>query len=98
MLWDEFYAKGLTKREAEVADLARRGLRTKEVANQLFVTEKTIKFHLTSIYKKLNVKSRAQLVVWCIPHMSMIEVEKPKTETTPIVSADWLPVGKPGSA
>ncbi len=65
--------KGLSNREAEVAELVTRGLSNKEVANQLFVTEKTVKFHLTNIYKKMNLKSRAQLIVWCMPHYSFAE-------------------------
>ena len=65
--------KGLSNREAEVAELVTKGLSNKEVANQLFVTEKTVKFHLTNIYKKMNLKSRAQLIVWCMPHLSFTE-------------------------
>ena len=65
--------KGLSNREAEVAELVTKGLSNKEVANQLFVTEKTVKFHLTNIYKKMNLKSRAQLIVWCMPHFSFQE-------------------------
>ena len=60
MLRDVLIQKGLSNREAEVAELVTKGLSNKEVANQLFVTEKTVKFHLTNIYKKMNVKSRAQ--------------------------------------
>lgn len=65
--------KGLSNREAEVAELVTKGLSNKEVANQLFVTEKTVKFHLTNIYKKMNLKSRAQLIVWCMPHFTFAE-------------------------
>jgi DNA-binding CsgD family transcriptional regulator len=65
--------KGLSNREAEVAELVTKGLSNKEVANQLFVTEKTVKFHLTNIYKKMNLKSRAQLIVWCMPHFTFQE-------------------------
>lgn len=53
----------LSSREKEVADLVAKGLSNEEVAQRLFVTEKTIKFHLTSIYEKLGVRSRAQLIV-----------------------------------
>lgn len=73
MLRDVLIQKGLSNREAEVAELVSKGLSNKEVANQLFVTEKTVKFHLTNIYKKMNVKSRAQLIVWCLPHMNFVE-------------------------
>jgi DNA-binding CsgD family transcriptional regulator len=72
MLKDILTQKGLSHREAEVAELVSRGLSNKEVANQLFVTEKTVKFHLTNIYKKMSVKSRAQLIVWCMPHMDFV--------------------------
>ncbi|MBC87468.1 MAG: helix-turn-helix transcriptional regulator [Bdellovibrionaceae bacterium] len=76
MLRDILIQKGLSNRESEVAELVTKGLSNKEVANQLFVTEKTVKFHLTNIYKKMNVKSRAQLIVWCLPHMGFVEAER----------------------
>ena len=76
MLRDVLIQKGLSNREAEVAELVSKGLSNKEVANQLFVTEKTVKFHLTNIYKKMNVKSRAQLIVWCLPHLGFVETEQ----------------------
>ncbi|MBX2996751.1 MAG: helix-turn-helix transcriptional regulator [Bdellovibrionaceae bacterium] len=78
MLRDVLIQKGLSNREAEVAELVSKGLSNKEVANQLFVTEKTVKFHLTNIYKKMNVKSRAQLIVWCLPHLGFVENEAQK--------------------
>ncbi len=76
MLRDVLIQKGLSNRESEVAELVTQGLSNKEVANQLFVTEKTVKFHLTNIYKKMNVKSRAQLIVWCLPHLGFVEKEE----------------------
>ena len=72
MLKDVLTQKGLSHREAEVAELVSKGLSNKEVAGQLFVTEKTVKFHLTNIYKKMAVKSRAQLIVWCVPHVDFV--------------------------
>src|SRR5215216_3295003 len=80
MLRDVLIQKGLSNREAEVAELVSKGLSNKEVANQLFVTEKTVKFHLTNIYKKMNVKSRAQLIVWCLPHLGFVETETRQQE------------------
>lgn len=77
MLHEALEAKGLSSREAEVAVLVSKGLSNKVVSEHLFVTEKTVKFHLTNIYKKLSVKSRAQLIVWCLPHMAFIESEPP---------------------
>lgn len=73
MLREVLLKEGLSNRETEVAELVTQGLSNKEVANRLFVTEKTVKFHLTNIYKKMNVKSRAQLIVWCLPNMTFIE-------------------------
>jgi DNA-binding CsgD family transcriptional regulator len=88
MLRDVLIQKGLSNREAEVAELVTKGLSNKEVANQLFVTEKTVKFHLTNIYKKMNVKSRAQLIVWCLPHLGFVEKEKePQAEPNPGMAA-----------
>jgi len=44
-----------------VARLARDGLTNREIAQALFVTEKTIEVHLTSSYRKLGIGSRSQL-------------------------------------
>lgn len=96
MLRDILTQKGLSNREAEVAELVVKGLSNKEVANQLFVTEKTVKFHLTNIYKKMSVKSRAQLIVWCMPHQSFVETEKSgqaQVQATAAASANTIPAG-----
>ncbi len=97
MLRDVLIQKGLSNREAEVAELVSKGLSNKEVANQLFVTEKTVKFHLTNIYKKMNVKSRAQLIVWCLPHLGFVDHEPaqaPRQEIPAGASAiNTMPVG-----
>ena len=87
MLRDILIQKGLSNREAEVAELVSKGLSNKEVANQLFVTEKTVKFHLTNIYKKMNVKSRAQLIVWCLPHLGFVENEARNEQSVPAPAA-----------
>jgi NarL family two-component system response regulator YdfI len=52
----------LTERELEVLTAVARGDRNKEIARQLGVTERTIKAHLTNIYNKLGVDSRAAAV------------------------------------
>ncbi len=84
MLRDVLIQKGLSNRESEVAELVTKGLSNKEVANQLFVTEKTVKFHLTNIYKKMSVKSRAQLIVWCMPHLGFVEKEERQVPVSPV--------------
>lgn len=66
VLKDMLVKKGLTKREIEVTELVIKGYTNLEIANVLFVGHKTIKFHLTNVFKKLCVKSRAQLTVWVL--------------------------------
>ena len=48
----------LTRREAQVLELAMQGGRNKELAASLYVTKKTIDYHLQSVYRKLGVKRR----------------------------------------
>jgi len=55
-------AATLTDRELEVLRAAARGDRSKEIARDLGITERTVKAHLTSIYNKLGVDSRASAV------------------------------------
>jgi DNA-binding CsgD family transcriptional regulator len=52
---------GLTPTERSVAELVATGKSNKEVAAQLFVTPRTVEGHLTRIYAKLGVRSRAEL-------------------------------------
>lgn len=53
----------LSPREREVADAVCQGLSNKHVALQLAITERTVKLHLTSIFSKLNIKDRMQLLL-----------------------------------
>lgn len=68
--------KGLSLRELQVAEGVSKGWSNKEIADDLGIKEKTVKFHLTSIYTKINVKSRAQLIVWCLPYLDIVEVDR----------------------
>ena len=52
----------LTEREREVLDAVARGERNKEIAYRLGITERTVKAHLTHVYNKLDVDSRAAAV------------------------------------
>jgi DNA-binding CsgD family transcriptional regulator len=52
---------GLTPRERDVAALVKHGYTNKEVASELFLTAKTVEFHLRNIYAKLGVTGRQQL-------------------------------------
>jgi NarL family two-component system response regulator YdfI len=52
----------LTERELEVLRAAATGERAKEIAHRLHISERTVKAHLTSVYTKLGVDSRAAAI------------------------------------
>jgi DNA-binding NarL/FixJ family response regulator len=52
----------LTDRESEVLDLLAKGLANKQIAVALAISEHTVKFHVSSIYSKLNVTNRTEAV------------------------------------
>lgn len=56
----------LTPRERQIASAVGRGLTNKQIADELELAKNTVKFHLSSIYRKLDVESRLQLFVWSI--------------------------------
>ena len=58
--------EGLTLREQEVLRHLADGLSNKEIAEGLFISEKTVKSHLNSIFKKLNVTRRLQAILYAI--------------------------------
>jgi DNA-binding NarL/FixJ family response regulator len=57
-------AKLLTERELEIVRLVGEGHSNRELARMLWVTEQTVKFHLTNIYKKLGVSNRTEASRW----------------------------------
>jgi len=58
----------LTERELEVLQAVARGERSKEIAFRLGITERTVKAHLSSIYSKLGVDSRAAAIAVAAQH------------------------------
>ena len=52
----------LSAREMEVLRLVAAGLSDREIAGQLFITERTVRYHITSIFAKLGAENRAQAV------------------------------------
>lgn len=56
----------ITKREEEVLQLIANGCSTPEVAEQLFISQKTVKNHLASIYQKLDARDRTQAVLQAV--------------------------------
>jgi len=57
---------GLTEREVEVLRLVARGATNKQIAEQLFITENTVKVHLRNILEKLHLKNRAQAAAYAV--------------------------------
>jgi two-component system response regulator DegU len=55
--------RAVTKREEEVLQLIADGCSTSEVAQQLYISQKTVKNHLASIYQKLDARDRTQAVL-----------------------------------
>lgn len=53
----------LTKREKEIFDLLVHNLTTREIADQLSISEKTVRNHISNVILKLNVKGRSQAIV-----------------------------------
>ena len=51
----------LTAQEAQIAHLVREGLSNPEIGARLFISPRTVEWHLTSIFGKLNITSRRQL-------------------------------------
>jgi two-component system nitrate/nitrite response regulator NarL len=60
--------ESLTKREHEVIALIAQGLKNKEIAERLFISENTVRHHLTAIFSKLHVADRLALVVYAGRH------------------------------
>ncbi len=60
---DQFYNCNITNREKEVLLLAIRGYSNPKIAHELVISVSTVKAHLGSIYKKLNVHNKIQASV-----------------------------------
>lgn len=56
----------LTRREVEVLKLITDGMLNKEIAHNLSISEKTVKNHVSNIFKKINVSDRTQAAVYAI--------------------------------
>ena len=50
-----------TEREQDVVALVRKGLTNKEIAAEMYVSEKTVEYHLRNVYGKLGISSRREL-------------------------------------
>ena len=70
----------LTKRELEVVEMIGRGLKNKEIAQVLFISEATVRHHLSSIYGKAGVEDRLNLVIYAYQHGLLEVSDRPKPE------------------
>ena len=63
----------LTPRERGIAHLVCAGLTNKQIAQELAVTEGTIKVHLHNVYDKLAIRNRTTLALLCVKQIEAIE-------------------------
>jgi len=61
-------AAGLTERELSILKAVARGLSNAAIGKELWVTEQTVKFHLTNIYRKLNLANRTEAARYAYQH------------------------------
>lgn len=83
----------LTCREAEIFALVARGLSNKEIARNFNCTERTIKYHVTNIMQKLNVRNRVQAALKFRP----TKVEAPARYSAVATRRRFHKAGAPGS-
>jgi DNA-binding NarL/FixJ family response regulator len=65
----------LTRREREILALVAEGHSNRELAKMLWVTEQTVKFHLSNIYRKLDVSNRTEASRWAHKHRLLSSAE-----------------------
>jgi len=71
----------LTKRELEILRLVAEGHSNSQLARMLWVTEQTIKFHLSNIYRKLDVANRTEASRWAQVHGLLAEPSREISQT-----------------
>ena len=64
--------KALTKREMEILRLVAEGLTNEEIGKKIFISEKTVKTHLTNIFDKLKVNNRFKAALMLMGHPNQI--------------------------
>ncbi len=60
----------LTRRERQIITFLSMGASNQQIAEQLFVSENTVKTHLHNIFKKIDVKNRVQALIWAKENIS----------------------------
>lgn len=70
-IWKERRGERLTAREMDVLRCIAKGFSNQEIAQALFVSEKTVKNHLTNIFRKINVNDRTQALLYALKNKIM---------------------------
>jgi DNA-binding NarL/FixJ family response regulator len=76
----------LSSREMEVLDCVAHGLSNKEIANELYVSEQTVKNHMTSVFRKMEVEDRVQALLFAVRH-GWVTFAHPRSHTPERTSA-----------
>lgn len=65
---EESKIRSLTDREREVISLVGEGLKNKQIGERLFISETTVTHHLSSVFSKLEVSDRLELIIYAFRH------------------------------
>jgi DNA-binding CsgD family transcriptional regulator len=79
-------AKPLTRREREIAELVAEGLTNREIAQKLFISERTAEGHVEQIRNKLGFTSRSQVASWATQNLPAQRAETAVESAPPIAS------------
>jgi two-component system NarL family response regulator len=66
----------LTSRELEILQLMLEGYTNKAIAAAIFISEKTVEFHLDNIYTKIGVRTRLMAGIWALHQGLAVETRK----------------------
>jgi DNA-binding NarL/FixJ family response regulator len=87
----------LTRRESQLVSLLSQGLKNKEIAATLFISEGTVKVYLSRLFHKLGVKDRFELALYGLKNMpageALVEMPQPRTMQPPrkeVNQEQWL--------
>ena len=80
----------LTKRELEILQLVAEGHSNTQLAKMLWVTEQTVKFHLSNVYRKLDVANRTEASRWAQLHGLLAPAGNAAGDSLPLVATASL--------
>lgn len=65
--------KALSKKENEVVNLLLQGLDDREISKKLYISDKTVRNHVSNVLQKIGLKNRTQLVLWALQEIGQIK-------------------------